>query len=434
MFTFVFSMKPSLVVLLLTLTLSACVPASGPVPTYLPKEKRPDAPAEPVPAKGVMSAWVPERASRHGHLRKRRTLVAPAGDITGKTPATVVIDTTRIRRLRQLLATGIEPDLSEKSTFDRLFREPMQEVLPPMLVVGRETLLRINFDNDILDYTDRFYTNGIRLEVIAPGLRANPLSRLLLPYWGSGTNHYGLALVQNMYTPSTTKLGGILYGDRPYAAYLFVGAFKVSTDPIRKFRQTSEIDAGIIGPDSYGEWVQRSFHNAVPTNNEPLGWEYQVQNDIVLNYQVMLEKGIAATRHFDLALTASGSVGTLYTNATGGATLRAGWFNPAFGFPVSPTGSTLRSQLAGRFQASFFLRGSAKAVGYDATLQGGWLNHSSAYTFPAREISHAVFQASGGITLSYRGVRIEAEQFMLSPEFSHGWWHKWVHIALTFGL
>ncbi len=345
----------------------------------------------------------------------------------------LMADTNRIHRLRQLRALGIEPDLSEPSNRNRLFSVHAGDLLPPMLLLGRATIVRLNFDNDILDYTDRFYTNGIRIELIAPGLRVNPLARLLLPYRGSGTNHYGLALVQNMYTPSTTKLGGILYGDRPYAAYLFAGTFKITNDPIRKYRQTSEIDLGIIGPDSYGEWVQRSFHNAVPTNNEPLGWEYQIRDDVVLNYHILLEKGILARRHLDAMVAGTASLGTLYTNTSAGIHMRTGWFNPAF----LNTGKAKKdpgSPAPRKFQAWLFMKAHVKGVGYDATLQGGVFNRSSTYTFPAREVSRLVFQGSGGITLAYNGVRCDVEQFMLSPEFDHGWWHKWVHISFSFGL
>jgi lipid A 3-O-deacylase len=71
-------------------------------------------------------------------------------------------------------------------------------------------------------------------------------------------------------------------------------------------------------------------------------------------------------------------------------------------------------------------------VGYDATLEGGLLNRSSAYTMTGSEISRFVFQTSLGLVISYGGFQIEAEQFMLSPEFNEGLWHKWGHIGLTF--
>ncbi len=339
-----------------------------------------------------------------------------------------------ISRLEHLRSEGIEPDLNEPVSKSYLFSAIDSPAFPSMITLSHESFLKVDFDNDILDYTDRFYTNGIKFEMIAPGLQSNPLGRLMIPYWGSGTNYYGLSLVQNMYTPSTTKIGGILYGDRPYAAYLYLGSFKITNDPRHHFRQTSEIDAGIIGPNSYGEWVQRSFHNSIPTNNEPLGWEYQVQNDLVLNYMLSYEKGIFNGRNFDVLLSSAANLGTLYTNITGGCQFRTGWLNPYFANLGVSRKKKLDDSGLRKMQFYFFVKGSGKLVGYDATLQGGLFNKKSSYTLPADQISRMVFQGSAGITLSCNGISLDLEQIMLSPEFQNGWWHKWVHVALTFSL
>jgi len=343
-------------------------------------------------------------------------------------------DTSRISRLNFIRSQNLKPDLQEPLNRTNLFSQTTAAPFVSMITLSQETILRVNFDNDILDYTDRFYTNGIRIELISPELAFNPANRLMIPYWNSGTNYYGLSLVQNMYTPSTTKLGGILYGDRPYAAYLYVGSFKITNDPVRHFRQTSELDAGIIGPNSYGEWVQRSFHNAVPTNNEPLGWEYQVKNDLVLNYNILYEKGFINARSLELTGFTNGCLGTLYTNFSGGIQLRTGWFNPYFANLGTSKRRILMQSGLRQFQLFFFLKGAGKVVGYDATLQGGLFNQSSVYTLPASEISRMVFQGSAGVSLSVNGLKLDVEQFVLSPEFQNGWWHKWVHIALSFSL
>ena len=343
-------------------------------------------------------------------------------------------DSIFIKRLQYLRSGGIELDLNEPVSRNFLISPIENQQFPTMITLSREAFLKINFDNDILDYTDRFYTNGIKIELISPALQMNPIGRLMIPYWGSGKNYYGLTLVQNMYTPSTTKTGGILYGDRPYAAYLYLGCFKITNDPVHKFRQTSELDLGIIGPNSYGEWVQRSFHNSVPTNNEPLGWEYQIQNDLVLNYSIAYEKGILSCRNLDLNITSTGNIGTLYTNFSGGIQFRTGWMNPYFANLGIAKKTMLKEQGLRKFQFVFFIKGNGKLVGYDATLEGGLLNRSSSYTIPSSEISRVVFQGSGGISVSSGGFRFDIEQYLLSPDFHKGWWHKWVHLALAFCL
>ncbi|MBE0648997.1 MAG: lipid A deacylase LpxR family protein [Bacteroidales bacterium] len=331
---------------------------------------------------------------------------------------------------------GQYPDLDLNEPINEQFLLSLIKTnsFPSMITLSQERYFHLQLDNDIFNYTDRYYTNGIRLTLITPWLSRNPLSRLLIPYWNRGINYYGLSLVQDMYTPSTTKTGGILEGDRPYAAYLYVGSTKITNDDISHLRLTSEIQIGIIGPSSFGEYVQRTFHNAVPTNNEPLGWEFQIQDDLLLNYYARLEKGIAAFPGLDFLVHGSGSIGTVYTNIGGGFYIRSGWFNPYFSNLFFSKQSLNRSRHARNVQLYFFADITGKVIGYDATLQGGMFNRTSAYTIPGEDIERFMFTGSAGFVLSYGGIQLKGEQFLLSPEFKNGWWHKWLSIGLTFSF
>ena len=428
-------MKPVVILLLLILVLPACNRTDR-VPFRLPAVQgngEGQAGSGGLPA-GTTSLTAGREAARPAKTGKHRKKARRnAGRKPSATPLPVR-DTLRISAITALRAARIEPDFNEPSVRRTLSGRIDQEGFQSLVTLSRESLLRIHFDNDILDYTDRFYTNGIRIDLISPGLRGNPVNRLLVPAFGTGMNYYGLSVVQNMYTPSTTKVGGIRTGDRPYAAYLYLGSFKITNDPGRRFRQTSEIDVGISGPNSYGEWVQRSFHNNVPTNDEPQGWEYQVQNDLVLNYSLSLEKGIAGLPWADVTVTTTGNLGTLYTNLFAGLQVRAGALNPWFSNLGIARKALLEQRHLRKIQYYFFVRGGGKLVGYDATLQGGLFNNESPYTLTSADISRLVLQASAGAALSVNGFRLEAEQFLLSPEFYNGWWHKWVHISLSFAL
>jgi lipid A 3-O-deacylase len=344
------------------------------------------------------------------------------------------IDSSHVTKLLFLRKEKIDIDLNEPISREFLLSSVENGKFASMILLSREKFLKISFDNDILDYTDRFYTNGIRFDFINPIFQQFPLSKLMIPYWRSGTNYYGISLVQNMYTPSTTKVEGILFGDRPYAAYLYFGTFKITNDPVRKFRQTSELDIGVIGSYSFGEYIQKSFHNEVPTNSVPLGWEYQIKNDLVLNYYLSYEKGIYNQKNIDINLIGTGSLGTLYTNISGGFLFRTGIQNPYFVNLGQAKRKTNMENNLKNTQLVFFISSRGKLIGYDATLQGGVFNKSSEYTLSGSDISRIVFQGSAGITFVYSGIRLDIEQFILSPEFQNGWWHKWVHLAFTFSL
>ncbi len=344
------------------------------------------------------------------------------------------IDTALIRKLIQLRSSDLEIDFREPVNRAYLFSPVENPEFVSMILLSHERSIRINFDNDILDNTDRYYTNGIRFDFISPYLKQSLLAWLMIPYWGNGVNYYGVSIGQNMYTPFSTKVGGIHSGDRPYAAYLFIGCFKISNDPGMKFRQTSEIDLGVIGPSSFGDFVQKSFHNSVPTNNEPLGWENQIRDDFVINYNLAYEKGIFSNRRLDLNLNAVGALGTLYTNMGGGFQFRAGLKNPYFDSYGYSRMKVNKAKGYSKFQAFISFTSLGKLVGYDATLEGGMFNKSSIYTLKSSDLYHFTYQATLGIALSYAGIRFDVEQFLLSPEFHGCAWHKWVHIGVTFGM
>ena len=370
-----------------------------------------------------------------GKLVKKKTrVIYSQPQISPQVPSKPYTDSLFLNKLKQLKLEDAEIDLSEPLSRSFLFSGPGELKKAEFITLSRERFLKINFDNDILDNTDRYYTNGIRIDIISPFLKPFPLNYLMIPYWGKGVNYYGISIVQNMYTPSTTKIGGILYGDRPYAAYLYLGTFKISNDPTKRFRQSTELNIGIIGPSSYGGFIQKSFHAAVPTNNEPLGWLYQIQNDLVLNYNLCYEKGIVSGKYIELNLTGKSAIGTLYTNFGGGLMVRSGLFNPYFvNLGISRSQSNHQKSLR-NMQVYFFLDIEGKVVGYDATLEGGMFNHRSVYTLRNQDISRFVFDGCLGVTLNLGGFRFDIGQYILSPEFYHGLWHYWVHTGLTFTM
>lgn len=357
----------------------------------------------------------------------------------GRPETTVIVttyrqpDSVRLKTIEQLRTGELRPDFSEPLNM-ALLKKQGDSAFQSAITLSPDRVLKIGFNNDIFDYTDQFFTNGISFEYVSPAISDNPVKYILLPYWGKARNYYGLSLIQNLYTPSTTKVGGILYGDRPYASYLYFGSFKVTNDETHHFRQVSELGLGVIGPPSLGGTVQDLFHKYVPYNNEPLGWEYQISTDAVINYTVSLSKGIINTEHAQLILSGNAALGTLYTNLGGGFNLRLGWFNDFF----SDLGVRKKRVLVARgarvMQYFFSLKGSGRVIGYDATLQGGLINSNSVYTIPSASIIRFVAQSSLGFTFTCGAVGIEIEQIVLSPEFSNNWWHAWGHIGLLFAL
>ena len=294
--------------------------------------------------------------------------------------------------------------------------------------VDTRTFLNVTFENDLITYsnTDRYFTNGITLSLQAPWLGRSRLSQLMLPYRHTSNISFALELVQNMYTPKDTRVAPTFVNDRPYASYLYFGYAKITSNALRSIKLTNELDMGYLGPYSLGAYLQTMVHKTIPTNDKPLGWNTQIKTDIILNYNLKVEKALIQNNDFMLLAVASAKAGTLYSNAGLGFRLQAGRQEPYFG-----TTSTSKTS---PWQYYFFAESFAGYIAYDATLQGGIFNRDNIFTLKSSEISRWVGNAEGGIEVRYKGTGIELAQHYLSPEFKGCLWHKWGRISLIFNL
>ncbi len=293
--------------------------------------------------------------------------------------------------------------------------------------VSTNSYLGINFDNDIFSNTDYYYTNGIRFDLVAPIFASSPFAWPMLPYRKESMNYHGMTIVQNMYTPTNPDTISVIEGDRPFAAYIYFGHHKTTLSKKRRYRQYSEIILGLIGPGSLGGFVQSQIHNI-----EPVGWENQIQNDLVLNYTAVIEKGIFNPAYFDLNVFADGQIGTLYDNIGAGIRLRAGKLNPYFSMPNLATSKSIEGKDALNLQYGFLASSRLRVIIYDATLQGGVFNPNNNYTISASDIERLVLQASVGIYFAYKQLGLTYEHFYISPEFENAKNHQWGHLNLTY--
>lgn len=346
--------------------------------------------------------------------------------VTSEKEDTLIIrvrrDTIRgiaVRSAETILLQKDEPSLDDRDSRD----------IPSYALsyVSTNRYLGVNFDNDIFNNTDYYYTNGIRITYISDAFASSPLAWPMLPYQGSSMNYHGMSFVQNMYTPTNPDTMNIIEGDRPFAAYLYLGHFKNTLNEEKRYRQYSELQIGLIGPGSLGGLVQSQIHE-IP----PLGWETQIQNDLVLNYTALIEKGIFNPEYFDLNLFARGRLGSLYDDLAGGVRIRTGKFNSYFSMPGLAKSESAEGKNSLTWQYGIFATAKVSAVIYNATLQGGMFNKSSAYTIPAADLEHLVFTGSAGIYFAYRQLGITYEQFYITPEFRNSLHHRWGHINISY--
>lgn len=291
-----------------------------------------------------------------------------------------------------------------------------------------ESYFKINYDNDFFSATDRYYTQGTYYDLIVPFIKKIPLSKLLIPLKRSNLNYYGLRIRQDCFTPRSIRRDSIYKGERPYAGVIYLSNYLISLNTENKVRFTTLLDIGVMGPVAKAAETQKNIHRWLE-NIQPLGWEYQLGQDIVLNYTLGFEKGIWARKNVELNGMATTRAGTMYNDLSAGIHVRTGIMQSYFENLGLQNRTTETNK--NRLQCFVFAKGEMKTVLYNATLQGGMFNKNSIYVLPSKDISRLVYTATTGIVIAYKRVSLEYTKVYISPEFKGGIAHGWGHCAIT---
>lgn len=223
----------------------------------------------------------------------------------------------------------------------------------------------VDIDNDtlLMNREDGFYTSGMRYSQRHTLRGADELTV------------YGWRIGQELYTASDIKLPPEEIGppDHPYAGWLYGGFFKESHRP-EGMRTKIGVDVGCLGPCAGGRWTQTQFHRII---DQPLprGWTRQVKNEL----GVMIHAEFAPARwslgpSMDLTPSINARFGNIFTDAGAVLMVRSGRLN------LLPDQPTLHA----------FVRAEARAVGYNATLQGGYFSGGNPHTVdPKRFVGEA---------------------------------------------
>src|SRR5258706_1026433 len=281
--------------------------------------------------------------------------------------------------------------------------------------VNSSQYFRVHYENDYFSATDIYYTQGINLEQVHPAIGKFFSSKLLIRSASKETK-FGIAIEHEGFTPTSLAHPEIFYGDRPFAACLFLKTFSISNNPTIRERISSVLSTGVIGPAAGGEEMQESIHHWVNAA-QPQGWQNQIQNDIILNYQVEYDRGLITSKNnFFFSGKAGARAGTFNTKAYAGTTLMIGNFDDPF---INFSNQKRKTQIY------LYAEPLLNIIGYDATLQGGLFNKTSPYSISSSDISRLVFQGNAGIVFKFNTIQLEYFQSYLTKEFRTGNYHMW---------
>lgn len=283
--------------------------------------------------------------------------------------------------------------------------------------------------------TDRNYTNGFKLSALTTNLRdfdqdgvprpVRAIARGLAPLMrDDAIPKLGLSLGQNIYTPEDTQTTAYQPGDRPYAAWLYLGInyqnyYPPKPDSALARLATIEVQLGVVGGDwALGEFVQNNFHKLIGVE-EAQGWDNQIYSEpginLVYEHKWRLSTPDARTGWgADFIPHAGFSLGNVFTYANAGASLRLGYRLPAdFGTnlirPTGDSGPVARE----RFSAWLFGSVDGRAVARDLTLDGNTFKSGG----PSIDKEHFVADLLGGIGVGTRRWQLTYAQAIRSKEF-----------------
>ncbi len=313
--------------------------------------------------------------------------------------------------------------------------------------------LQVKIQNDVLKLrgdTDRYFTNGIKIAVHSRSFLRN--LKVILARIKDKSNPSAVAemnsfaIGQNMYTPVDIRIRRPLFGDRPYAGHLYASIKRISSHLAKKQRITSELSLGVIGPWAQAEPVQKWWHGVVDYR-QPEGWDYQIKNDIAINYYLKYEQSFSVLENldfFEFLLSVDANIGTLSNNIGIGSFLRFGHFNNYFANEFGVKCST--DEIANFTQRSvgfqdlnhqknvqyfFFVTPTVKAVLDNSLLQGGLFSYKdSPVRFTADEINRFYFESEYGIGLFIGGFGVTFSQVFRTAEFPDSNVLHWGGISL----
>lgn len=156
-----------------------------------------------------------------------------------------------------------------------------------------------SLDNDGVFGVDQDYTNGLFLSYysneFAPHYLMTPIANSFGTFQGSAGHRWGFTLGQTIYTPENIDATEPEVDERPYAGVLF-GQFdfaNISSHRVDKYG----LFIGATGPGSLAD-IAQDFIHGITNSTEPEGWEYQVKDKMLYNFDFETHNALIRSRSF----------------------------------------------------------------------------------------------------------------------------------------
>jgi len=301
------------------------------------------------------------------------------------------------------------------------------------------SMLRIYEDNDFINIfgkgTDEAYTNGTRIDYFYENNRKPVffIDRLLPRAGNKAANTYGWGIMQLMFTPRDISTAAYQPNDYPYSGALFLTHTLYSYNPSKKYNFQTEVMAGVRGPAAFAAQTQKFIHRVIHYQ-QPMGWQHQLQNKVILNLHFAAEKQLyAAGNCLEVIGGTDIYTGNFVNRASMYPTIRIGKMNPYFEAYISQYTGTHKTHHRNNMQLYFIFKPA-----FIFTLTNGLLqsdNKKSKYQendVSADKMEKAVYALDAGAVLAINRFSISFIQNFTSAMMEHLYTHQVGNITLYF--
>ncbi len=326
--------------------------------------------------------------------------------------------------------------------------------------------LKLNQANDLFTYwfqSDREYSDGVNIELAHRIFKNKIADFVLLGFKNTPYKDFSLAISQDMYTPKNTSTDSIIYNDRPYAGQLYFTYAKYTNDFWRGRKLKARVFIGVQGPIAFAEQAQNNVHRWVdnPTAN---GWEHQLSNGIILDYELQYMQQIPLVSHLtELHAFARTRFGTMYNAAELGIRFKFGHYtdsytnfygiaNPKYNYHLKTSDlaklsssrrkiipkrirkksaeeqiTYLNNKLNRKFQFYFFTEAMLNYMLRDGSVEGSLIQFSpNVHSYSYSDYNHTNYIGRYGFVLQYKGFYMEYMRYLendvyeIYPVFGYG--------------
>ena len=313
-------------------------------------------------------------------------------------------------------------------TSEEVFMKPEKPLFVAQSSAIHPSYLILTFDNDIFAETDYYYTNGFSVGLVHPIFNSGILRKILPDLGNNSLNTTGVRIHHFMFTPQNPEAIEIDPDDRPFAGVLLAEYFNLSQLMSRRINIHASLRLGVIGKASMAQALQTAMHQL-----EPTGWDDQIGNDLLINYDLGLEKLLFSGKFWQLSGMIEAGLGSYQTYGGAAFQLRIGLLNGMKNSYLPGLENTdLSKNQAGSFW--FFVQPAWHFVVHNASLNGGFLNKSNTHFFGHDEITNSLARFSAGFSWHYRKLGLGIRWTHVGPEFETAKNHNWGSMSLLYTL